>query len=205
MTLLVVASGNAHKVGELAELLQEAVAGLEVVGLDHFGEAPFIDETADTFEGNAMLKASGIATWLASLDVDPQTWVLADDSGICVDALGGDPGVRSARYAGDHASDADNNRKLVAELRRSGIDRSAARYECVLALQRVGGGPVHRFGGRWDVEVRVEARGSGGFGYDPHAWIDGGAATVAELDRPAKAQVSHRGRALRKLVAGWPG
>jgi XTP/dITP diphosphohydrolase len=205
VTLLVVASGNVHKVAELAELLQEAVAGLEVVGVDRFGDAPAIDETADTFEGNAMLKAQGTAMWLSSQGVDPQAWVLADDSGICVDALGGDPGVRSARYAGDHGNDAHNNRKLVAELQGRGIDRSAAHYECVLALQRVGGGPVYRWSGRWDVEVRVQARGSGGFGYDPHAWIDGGAATVAELDRRAKAEVSHRGRALRKLVAGWPG
>ena len=205
MTRLCVASGNRHKVGELAELLEAAVPGLEVVGIDAFGDAPAIDETADTFEGNAVLKAEGVARWLAERGVDPTTWVLADDSGICVDALDGAPGVRSARFAGEGSSDADNNLELVEELQRRGLDRSAAHYACVLALVRVGGGPVHRFDGRWEVEVRVAARGSGGFGYDPHAWIEDGARTVAELDRPAKAAVSHRGRALRKLVAGWPG
>jgi XTP/dITP diphosphohydrolase len=196
---LVVASGNPHKVVELAELLRSRI---EVVGVGAFGDAPEIDETADTFEGNAVLKAKGIAEWLAGQGADPQTWVLADDSGICVDVLGGAPGVRSARWAGN---DVANNLRLVDELRERGLDRSAAHYECVLALTRVGGGEVWRFDGRWDVEVRVDARGSGGFGYDPHAWIDGGARTVAELDRPSKAEVSHRGRALRKLVAAWPG
>ncbi len=205
MTRLFVASGNRHKVAELAELLEAAVPGLAVRGLDAFEDAPAIDETADTFEGNAVLKVQGVARWLAARGVEADAWVLADDSGICVDALGGAPGVRSARFAGEGSSDADNNRALVQALRERGLDRSAAHYACVLALQRVSGGPVHRFEGRWDVEVRVEARGSGGFGYDPHAWIDDGARTVAELDRPAKAAVSHRGRALRKLLAGWPG
>jgi XTP/dITP diphosphohydrolase len=93
----------------------------------------------------------------------------------------------------------------AAALTRAGLDRSAAHSHCVLALVQVGGGPVHLFEGRWDVEVRVQSRGSGGFGYDPHAWIDDGARTVAELDRAARAEVSHRGRALRSLVAGWPG
>jgi XTP/dITP diphosphohydrolase len=205
VTRLVVASGNPHKVAELRELLEAAIAELEVVGLDRWADAPTIDETADTFAGNAELKARGIAEWLASRGEDPHTWVLADDSGICVDALGGDPGVRSARFAGAGASDADNNRRLVQELRSRGLDRSAAHYACVLALVRVGGGAVHRFEGRWDVQVRVHARGSGGFGYDPHAYLDAGARTVAELDRAAKAEVSHRGRALRNLVSGWPG
>jgi XTP/dITP diphosphohydrolase len=204
VTRLVVASGNAHKVAELHEMLA-GVGDLEVVGLDRFRDPPEIDETADTFVGNATLKAQGVARWLAERGEDPQTWVLADDSGICVDALGGAPGVRSARFAGARASDADNNRELVQELSLRGLDRSAAHYACVLALVRVGGGPVHLFEGRWDVEVRVEARGSGGFGYDPHAFVEGGARTVAELDRGTKAGVSHRGRALRELAARWPG
>jgi XTP/dITP diphosphohydrolase len=202
---VVVASSNPHKVAELRELLEAAISDLEVVGVDRFGDPPAIEETADTFAGNATLKAEGIAKWLAARGEDASSWVLADDSGICVDALDGDPGVRSARFAGAAASDAENNAKLVDDLRRRGLDRSAAHYACVLALVRVGGGPVHRFEGRWDVEVRVQSRGTGGFGYDPHAFIDGGARTVAELDRAAKAEVSHRGRALRNLVAGWPG
>jgi XTP/dITP diphosphohydrolase len=160
-------------------------------------DAPDVEETGFTFEDNARLKAQGIAAWLRGRGELAGTWVLADDSGIEVDALGGAPGVKSARFAGEHADDDDNNRKLVAELAARGIDRSAARYRCVLALEH--DGAVDCFVGSWEVEVRSERRGRGGFGYDPHAWIEDGARTVAELDRPAKAAVSHRGRALRAL------
>lgn len=223
---LVVASGNAHKVAELDRMLRRAVPTLTVVGLRAFGEPPEIPETADDFAGNARLKAEGFAAWLRGRGEAGDTVVLADDSGVCVDALGGGPGVRSARFAGDGASDAENNEKLVRELRGRGLARSPGHYRCVLALTRVDGEPwadagaSRLFEGRWDVELRVERRGSGGFGYDPHAWLwagdgAGGAGTrgaspagadrtVAELAPDEKAAISHRGEALRALLA-WMG
>lgn len=212
---LVVGSGNAHKVAELDRMLRLAVPDLVVLGLRAFGEPPEIPETADDFAGNACLKAEGFAAWLRQAGEAGDTVVLADDSGVCVDALDGGPGVRSARFAGEGASDEANNEKLVRELRARGLSRSPGHYRCVLALTRVDGrawadaGVSRRFEGRWDVELGVERRGSGGFGYDPHAWLRvgdgaGGAGvdrTVAELQPDEKAAISHRGEALRALLA----
>jgi XTP/dITP diphosphohydrolase len=207
MQRVVVASGNRHKVAELRSMLAEQ--GAEVVGLDGFSDPPEIEESAPDFDGNAKLKAFGIADWLAERGEPGTTWVLADDSGICVDALEGAPGVRSARFAGEPSDDAKNNAKLVEELRARGLDRSAAHYVCVLALVRVDGGclpdghAIATFEGRWDVEARTDARGGGGFGYDPHAWIDDGARTVAELGAAEKAAASHRGAAFAALATWW--
>ena len=203
MTRLVVASGSKHKVAELAEMLADAQPGLAVVGLAALDGAPSIPETADTFDGNATLKARGIADWLAAQGEPGQTWVLADDSGLCVDVLDGGPGVRSARFAGDDATDEANNARLVQRFAELGVTSSPGHYVCVLALTRVGDAEVHLFRGCWDVDVRAQARGTGGFGYDPHAWL-GPDQTVAELPRTDKSKVSHRGRALRALIAGWP-
>jgi len=206
---IVVASGNRHKVKELAAMLAGAPTAVEVVGLDRYPEAPEIDETATTFEGNAGLKARGIADYLAGRGEPGDTAVLADDSGVCVEALDGAPGVYSARFSGEGATDETNNAKLVQSLEALGLRGSPAYYACVLALCRVDGAPLGgsamaTFEGRWHVEVRTERRGVGGFGYDPHAWVDDGAQTVAELTADAKAQRSHRGAALRALLASWP-
>lgn len=178
-----------------------------VKGMGAFGDPPEIEETGETFVDNALLKARGIAAWLRGQGAPGETLVLADDSGINVHALDGAPGVVSARFAGPDATDADNNARLVSELRARGLDRSSAHYTCVLALVRVDDAPVdgaaHQLmEGRWDVEARTEARGDGGFGYDPHAWLDAGARTVAELAPDDKAQRSHRGQATRRLL-GW--
>jgi XTP/dITP diphosphohydrolase len=209
---IVVASGNAHKVAELRAMLRDVDSGLHVVGMAELGEPPVIEETAPDFRGNAVLKAEGIAGWLRARGEPGPTAVLADDSGICVDALQGAPGVRSARFSGEHATDAANNRALVAALQATGVQESPAHYVCVLALARVDGRawPGEReavacFFGRWDVQVRIDARGRGGFGYDPHAWLDDGARTVAELGPEEKAARSHRGQALRALQAWLAG
>ena len=199
---VVVASGNRHKVQEIRDELERVAPGIVVVGLDAFDGVPEIEESAPTFAGNATLKAEGIAAWLAARGEPGSTHVLADDSGICVDALDGHPGVRSARFAGDHATDAENNQALVRALRARGLEHSPAHYVCVLALVRVDGQPCALFEGRWDVVVRTEARGTGGFGYDPHAWLEQGTRTVAELTPQQKAELSHRGAALRQL-ATW--
>ena len=190
-------------------MLARAIPDVEVRGLDAFENPPEIAETADTFQGNAGLKARGIASWLAQQGEPGDTVVLADDSGICVDALGGAPGVHSARFAGEQADDAANNARLVQELRARGRSSSSAHYSCALALVRVDAAPmgpdadaqgVHYFEGRWSVQVRTDARGTGGFGYDPHAWV-GPNHTVAELSAAQKAAKSHRGEALRHLLA----
>ncbi len=209
MQRIVVASGNRHKLAELRSMLAQAPTPVEVVGLDAFPGAPSVPETATTFEGNAALKARGIAAYLRERGEPGGTAVLADDSGISVDALGGAPGVYSARFAGEQASDADNNAKLVASLKELGLASSPAHYACVLAVCRVDGTAIgaktlHTFEGRWRVEVRVDPRGTGGFGYDPHAWVEGGARTVAELEPQEKAAHSHRGAALRAMLHTWP-
>ncbi|MCX4245721.1 non-canonical purine NTP pyrophosphatase [Paraliomyxa miuraensis] len=219
-----VASGNPHKVDELRRMLAAEVPSLQVLGLRDgsptWGPVPRIDETADDFAGNARLKAEGIAAWLLEHGEDGHSVVLSDDSGVCVDALEGAPGVWSARFAGPGASDADNNAKLVRELQVRGLQASRGHYRCVLALARVDGrrwpdspGPSRLFEGRWDVELRVQRRGAGGFGYDPHAWLldapPGGRTpegrTVAELSPDDKAARSHRGQAMRALLAWFRG
>ncbi|MEM7155066.1 MAG: non-canonical purine NTP pyrophosphatase [Myxococcota bacterium] len=203
---LVVASGNAHKVRELRQMLSD-VSGLEVVGQRDFGDPPEIEETEDTFVGNARLKAEGIAAWLRGQGEAGDTVVLADDSGVCVDALGGGPGVRSARFAGEPCDDEANNARLVRELEALGLTASEGHYRCVLALVRVDAQPFAEaqqtlcaFDGRWDVQLRTTRQGTGGFGYDPHAWLGDGR-TVAELADEEKAAQSHRGHAMRGLLA----
>lgn len=229
MPRIVLASTNTHKVGELRDMIQSAslreVRSLQVVSLSELarelGPPPEIAETAQTFAGNAVLKAEGIAAWLRERTRGRDSdLVVADDSGLCVEALEGAPGVWSARFAGPGASDESNNGRLVTELRNRGLDRSPAHYVCVLAIRYVG----HRYfeftlpedsevylqddcmciEGRCRGEVRIERRGEGGFGYDPHFWIDGGAQTFAELSRPEKARRSHRGAAMRRLVGELP-
>jgi XTP/dITP diphosphohydrolase len=224
---LVIASHNRHKVVELRQMIARAafpaVRKLEVVSmgdLSEHGAAPTIDESAATFAGNALLKANGIAEWLRAGKAPHDDLVLADDSGLCVSALDGAPGVYSARYAGADADDDANNAKLVADLRARGLASSPAEYVCVLAIRHVGTRPFDftmsdvgevfmRDGclgieGRCRGNVRIERRGSGGFGYDPHFWIDGDRRTFAELDSGEKAQRSHRGAAMRKLVDELP-
>jgi XTP/dITP diphosphohydrolase len=215
MSRLVIASGNRHKVGELARAVRgvEALAGVEVVAASALGALPAIVEDRETFAGNATVKALGFAAWLRERGEAGDTLVLADDSGLCVDALGGAPGVYSARFAGEQATDADNNRALVRALEAEGLDASAAHYVCALALGRVDGGAlpgandeaVCIFTGRWDGEARTVARGDGGFGYDPHVWLDARTRTVAELSPADKGARSHRGAAIVRLLEALPG
>ncbi len=190
-------------------MLTGAPTPVFVVGLDAYPDAPEVEETATTFAGNAGLKARGIADYLRTQGEPGDTAVLADDSGISVEALDGAPGVYSARFSGEEATDATNNAKLVESLEALGRTSSPAHYACVLALCRVDAGPIQTetmltFEGRWEVEVRIASRGEGGFGYDPHAWVEDGARTVAELTQEDKARRSHRGVALRAMLAAWP-
>lgn len=199
MPTVLVASRNLKKVEEMRRILAEHLeGGVEVVGLDDVATFDEPVEDEPTFEGNALLKArAGVAaTGLPTI---------ADDSGLCVDALNGMPGVLSARWSGPPKSDERNNELLLAQLSDVPDDRRTAHFACAVAL-------VHPDGrelvveGRMDGRVIREVRGSGGFGYDVLFVADDFPdVTTAELSREDKDAVSHRGKALREiapLVAG---
>lgn len=187
---LVLASGNAGKLREFGELL--APLGIEVIAQGRLG-IPEAEEPHVTFVENALVKARH-ASAHARLPA------LADDSGVCVDALGGAPGVQSARYAGEPRSDARNNAKLVAAL--EGVADRGAHYTCVLVLVRHADDPEPLIAeGRWYGRIVDTPRGDDGFGYDPHFEIDGTGLTGAQMPLTRKNDVSHRGRALRALLA----
>lgn len=188
----VLASGNAGKVREFAQLL--AARDIEVIPQTAFGIAT-PDETGTTFRDNALLKARH-AAGLSGLAA------LADDSGIEVDALGGRPGVWSARYAGDGATDADNVALLLRELADVPAERRSARYRCVLVFLRAVADPDPVVAnGVWEGRILSAPRGRGGFGYDPIFQPEGLALSVAELPGQQKNLISHRGQALRALLA----
>jgi len=183
----VLATRNRHKAAEIARLLPD----VELVTLDDVAPDVDLPEPHDSFRANAISKARAVvaATGQAAI---------ADDSGLEVDALDGRPGVRSARYAGARASDEDNNRKLVAELRDVPEHRRAARYRCVAVMVAPDGTEVVTEG-VCEGHVVLEGRGTGGFGYDPHFVPAGETSTMAEMSTEAKSALSHRGSAFRAL------
>ena len=187
---LVLASGNAGKLREFRRLL--APLGIEVIAQAELG-IPDADEPHVTFVENALAKARH-ASAHAKLPA------LADDSGVCVVALGGAPGVLSARYAGEPRSDARNNAKLIAAL--ADIADRRAHYACVLALTRHADDPEPIITeGAWHGTIIDQPRGSGGFGYDPHFLDIETGLTGAELPLETKNELSHRGKAMRALIA----
>ncbi len=187
---LVLASGNEGKLREFRRLL--APLSIDVVAQSDL-RIPEADEPHATFVENALAKARH-ASACAKLPA------LADDSGVCVDALGGAPGVQSARYAGDPRSDARNNEKLVAMLR--GVADRRAHYACVLVLVRHADDPEPIIAeGRWHGRIVDTPRGDGGFGYDPHFEDLATGLTGAELPLERKNELSHRGKAMRALIA----
>lgn len=208
MSTLIIASSNAHKVKELAQMLERASLDVEICSMQSLGQPPEVPETAPDFAGNAALKSEAIAQWVATQANCPAgpCWVLADDSGLCVQALNDAPGVLSARFAGPDASDEKNNAKLVQELKALGLDASPAYFCCTLALTKVGSDPLQTrfFEGKAHGQARVEPAGEGGFGYDPHVWIEGQAGSFAQMTREQKAKVSHRGIALAALLHALP-
>jgi XTP/dITP diphosphohydrolase len=186
---LVLASNNAGKLKEFCALL--APIGFDVHAQHEF-DVPEAEEPHPTFVENALAKARH-AAHLTGLPA------LADDSGICANALGGAPGVLSARYAGEPKSDARNNQKLIADL-ASHADKSAY-YYCVLVFVRHADDPQPIIAdGRWDGEVIATPRGEAGFGYDPYFFLPAQQKTAAELSAEEKNKLSHRGQALRLLV-----
>jgi len=186
---LILASNNAGKLKEFAQLL--GPIGFELHPQGEF-DVPEAEEPFGTFVENALAKARH-ASRLTGLPA------LADDSGVCVNALGGAPGVYSARFAGEPKSDARNNQKLVADL--AGLADKSAYYYCVLVYVRHPDDPQPVIAdGRWNGEIIANPRGENGFGYDPHFLIPSLGKTTAELAPEQKNALSHRGQTLRALV-----
>jgi len=194
---IVVATGNPHKVEEIRAIL--GATGLMIRSLDEVG-GPFAepDETGRSFEANARIKAIAYAKRTGRT-------VLADDSGLEVDALGGEPGVDSAIWAGSHGSraerDARNNAKLAERMRGVPADRRAARFVCCMCVADAAGRVVAETRGTFEGRIGEAPRGSHGFGYDPWLWLDDAGCSSAELPPDAKNARSHRGQAARAMAA----
>lgn len=187
---LLLSTRNPHKTREFAEILGD---GFEVRDLTGVAELPAIEETGLTFEANAILKAVETSKHFPEL-------VVADDSGLEVDALEGAPGIYSARFAGEHATDAANVAKLLAELIRYGPGPHSARFRCSLALAQ-GGSLLKTFDGVVEGTIAETPSGRAGFGYDPVFQPQGLDRTFAELSPVKKNRISHRARAIQSLRA----
>ena len=188
MQKLLVATGNSHKTDEIRAILG---AGYVVSDLKAHPELPEVEETGTTFLENATLKAVEISKQVEGL-------ILSDDSGLEVDALGGEPGVYSSRYAGEAGNDAANNKKLLHELQ--GEDSRTARFRCVMVLAQ-DGEVLASFDGAVEGRMLSELHGEGGFGYDPLFVPDGYEQTFSQLSEEIKNQLSHRAVAMQKVVA----
>jgi XTP/dITP diphosphohydrolase len=218
---LLLATRNAHKTGEIRTILG---GGFRCLTLDDFPGAPKVIEDAPTFAGNATKKAVELAKWLAQIpnsEFRIPNFVLADDSGLEVDALNGAPGVHSARFAAldsaksGNTPDADNNAKLLRLLKDVPLEKRTARFHCVIALTPVLPGKIEVaspvcyadefevqtevFDGVCEGRVIFEPRGQNGFGYDPLFLSEGFEQTFAELGEDLKNKLSHRSKALQKL------
>ncbi|MDD5140008.1 MAG: non-canonical purine NTP pyrophosphatase [Verrucomicrobiales bacterium] len=220
MTTLLIATRNAHKVGEIRAILG---GQFQFLTLNDFPDAPKVIEDADTFAGNATKKAVELARWLAAdnsklkIKNSKPDFVLADDSGLEVDVLGGAPGVHSARFAaldkGENSHDTDNNAKLLRLLKDVPLEKRTARFRCVIALVVVphekveSASPVcfadefepQIFDGACEGRIQFFASGQGGFGYDPLFVPGGFTQSFAELGEDVKNKLSHRATALAKL------
>lgn len=200
---LVIATRNGGKTKEFREAF--GAIGIDVKDLRDIEGIPDIEETGETFADNAFIKAKAVADIV-------RLPVLADDSGLCVDALGGAPGVYSARYSGEGATDAKNNAKLLEELTAIGAKSdagdgseapdvlSAARFVCALALYDPADESLVQVDGAAEGYILSEPRGVDGFGYDPLFWVPTHGRSMAELTVAEKNAISHRGNALKKLI-----
>jgi len=194
VTQVVLATRNLGKVRELQAMLEGQ--NIEVIGLDRFPQIGEIEETGETFEDNARLKAKAVseATGLIAL---------ADDSGLAVDFLGGEPGVRSARYSGEDATDASNNEKILAAMQDVPDDKRACKFISAIVAHAPDGHELV-FHGVWFGRLGRERRGENGFGYDPLFYDPELKLTAAEMTPEQKNGRSHRGRAMRELMKYFP-
>ena len=186
---IVIATKNKGKLKEFRSILADAYD--EILSLEDFDEIPDIEETGLSFKGNALIKAKATSDFLG---VD----AIGDDSGLVVDALRGAPGIYSARYAGEGASDDENNEKLLSELKRE--NNRSAKFLCCIALVCVNG-VKEFFEGECHGEILLERRGRGGFGYDPVFFVPEHSKTMAELSLDVKNRISHRAIASEKLLS----
>jgi XTP/dITP diphosphohydrolase len=189
---LVLATANQHKLIELTRILAAGHVDVTLASLAEFPGAPEVAETGATFAANALLKARAIAQFTGLPAV-------ADDSGLCADALNGMPGVLSARWSGRHGDDAGNLRLLLAQLADVPDERRGAQFVCAAALV-LPGGREHVSEGVVRGSLIREPRGQNGFGYDPIFVPESASVTTAEMDSAAKDRISHRGKALRGLA-----
>jgi XTP/dITP diphosphohydrolase len=189
---VVLATRNQHKVAELRRILESADLDVDLVGTEEFPDLPDVAETGSTFAANALLKANDVAQRTGLI-------AIADDSGLCVDALNGMPGILSARWAGKHGDDAANLQLVLAQLADVPPNRRGAAFHCAAAIATPEG-EERVVEGVLDGSLITEPRGSNGFGYDPIFTPRGYVLTTAELTPSEKDAISHRGQAFRALV-----
>lgn len=193
MKKILLATNNSHKVEEIQAILKDL--GYEVLARDQVYDGNFdVDENADTLAGNALLKAQALRNL-----VSESYMVLADDTGLFVDALDGAPGVHSARYAGDAHDDQANKKKLLKELEDVSEEKRTARFKTVMALVETGKDPVF-IEGILEGKIAEEERGSSGFGYDPLFIPEGYSLSLGQMNPEEKNRISHRHNALIKLA-----
>ncbi len=186
MKKVFLATGNKKKIKEISAIFEGF--DVEILSIQDGIEIPEVVEDGDTFEANSAKKALEIAKYL-------NMPAIADDSGLCVDALAGAPGVYSARYSGENATDATNNEKLVKEL--NGVDNRGAKFVCVITIAKPDG-EIHSFRGEIEGKIVDTPRGTDGFGYDPHFLVPEYGKTLAEIPE-IKNRISHRAKALELL------
>lgn len=192
MSKIVLATGNQGKVREMAGVLSDF--GFDVVAQSEFNVSD-VAETGTTFIENAIIKARHAAK-------ETGLPAIADDSGLEVDALNGAPGVYSARYSGEGATDQKNIDKMLAAMEGIPTEKRTARFHCVLVLMKHENDPTPLiFHGSWEGHITTEQQGENGFGYDPIFWVNADNCSSAELEPARKKQLSHRGQALKKLFA----
>ena len=188
MQKLVIASNNKGKIREFKEILGEK---FEIIPMSEAGFNADVEENGSTFQENSLIKAKAVATAL-------NLPALADDSGLCVDALGGRPGVYTARFAGENATDEENIKKLLSELDGVPFEKRTARFVCTVAVAVPGKEPTV-FRGECEGVILDEKRGENGFGYDPVFYVEKYQKTMAQLPAEVKNAISHRFNALKKL------
>lgn len=187
---MIFASNNAHKLSEVRSILSPR----PVLSLSDIGFAEEIEETGATLEANSLIKAQTVVNWLAKKG--QEEWVFADDTGLEIEALGGEPGVRTARWAGEPACDANNRKKALEELK--GQSNRRARFRTVITLMK--GEEMYQVEGIVNGRIETEERGDHGFGYDPLFVPEGYEETFAQLPETVKNSISHRARALQALL-----
>jgi len=196
MPEIVLATRNKGKIRELKSVLKKVQPDIQILGLEDFPEMGGIPETGSTFAENALQKARAVCAHTKRIS-------LADDSGLVVPALDGEPGIFSARYSGRNASDQENNRKLLKEMEQMDGDMRRAHFACVLAACAPNG-ETTLAEGKWEGRITTAPAGDNGFGYDPLFWDTELGCTAAEMSTQEKIERSHRSRALHRLLDLWP-